>query len=346
MPKGLITDVTGLTITPQERAFLRDADPWGFILFKRNVGTPEQARALVDSIREAVGRDAPVLIDQEGGRVQRLGPPHWPAYPPGAHYGQIYDRDREEGLAAARLGARLIASDLAVLGITVDCLPLADVPVSEADKVIGDRAYGTTPQKVAAIAAAVAEGLMAGGVLPVLKHLPGHGRAAADSHLKLPLVEAARAELDATDFAAFRMLAGLPLGMTAHVVFCAYDPVNPATTSVTMVQDVIRDSIGFKGLLMSDDVSMGALSGSLAERTCAALAAGCDIVLHCNGELAEMEAVASAAPVLAGEAAARAAAALSARTAPDAIDADEARGPFADMLTQGRVADALRAPGR
>src|SRR3954471_1914512 len=165
MARALITDVAGLSITAEERAFLRDADPWGFILFKRNVGTPAQVRALVDSMREAVGRaDAPILIDQEGGRVQRLGPPHWPKYPPGAHYGQIYDRDPEEGRAAARLGARLIASDLAALGITVDCLPLADVPVSEADKVIGDRAYGTAPEKVAALARAVAEGLMVGGV--------------------------------------------------------------------------------------------------------------------------------------------------------------------------------------
>src|SRR5947209_19387964 len=214
MPKALITDVAGLTITPEERAFLREADPWGFILFKRNVGTPEQVRALVDSMREAVGRaDAPVLIDQEGGRVQRLGPPHWPAYRPGAHYGQIYDRDPEEGLGAARLGARLIASDLAALGITVDCLPLADVPVSEADPVIGNRAYGTTPEKVAAIAAAIAEGLMAGGVLPVLKHLPGHGRATADSHLALPVVGTERAVLESTDFAAFRPLAKLPLGI-------------------------------------------------------------------------------------------------------------------------------------
>src|SRR3989440_3613855 len=180
MPRALITDATGLTLTGDERAFFRAADPWGFILFKGNVGTPEQARALVDSMRETVGRDAPVLIDQEGGRVQRLGPPHWPAYPPGAHYGQIYDRDRDEGLATARLGARLIASDLAALGITVDCLPLADVPVSEADPVIGNRAYGTTPEKVAAIATAVAEGLMAGGGLPALKHLPRHGRATAD----------------------------------------------------------------------------------------------------------------------------------------------------------------------
>src|SRR5436309_4572014 len=267
MPKALITDVTGLTISPEERAFLRDADPWGFILFKRNVDTPAQLRALTDSMRDAVGRaDAPVLIDQEGGRVQRLGPPHWPAYPPGAHYGQIYDRDPEEGLAAARLGARLIASDLAALGITVDCLPLADVPVSEADPVIGNRAYGTTPEKVAAIAAAIAEGLMAGGVLPVLKHLPGHGRATADSHLALPVVGTERAVLESTDFAAFRPLAKLPLGMTAHVVFTGTDPVAPATTSVTMVREVIRGFIGFDGLLMSDDLSMKALSGTLDER--------------------------------------------------------------------------------
>src|SRR5215217_1538143 len=274
MPKALITDVAGLTIAPQERAFLRDADPWGFILFKRNVGTAEQVRALVASMREAVGRaDAPVLIDQEGGRVQRLGPPHWPAYPPGAHYGQLYDRDPEEGLAAARLGGRLIASDLAALGITVDCLPIADVPVSEADPVIGNRAYGTTPEKVAAIAGAVTEGLMAGGVLPVLKHLPGHGRATADSHHRLPVVATDRATLQSSDFAAFRPLAKLPLGMTAHVVFTAFDPVAPATTSVTMVREVIRGFIGFDGLLMSDDLSMNALSGTLAERARATIGA-------------------------------------------------------------------------
>src|SRR5215212_3210852 len=249
MPKALITDVAGVTISTEERAFLRDVDPWGFILFKRNIGTPEQVRALVDSMRAAVGRaDAPVLIDQEGGRVQRLGAPHWPAYPPGAHYGQLYDRDPEEGLAAARLGARLIASDLAALGITVDCLPIADVPVSEADAVIGNRAYGTTPEKVAAIGAAVAEGLMAGGVLPVLKHLPGHGRATADSHHQIPVVATDRATLESSDFAAFRPLAKLPLGMTAHVVFSAIDALAPATTSVKMVQEVIRRSIGFDGL--------------------------------------------------------------------------------------------------
>src|SRR5581483_9469462 len=267
---AFITGVSGTEITPQERAFLREALPWGLIVFKRNVDTPAQLRRLVEEFRSAVGRQAPVLVDQEGGRVQRLGPPHWPAYPAGAVYRTLYGQDAATGLAAARLGARLIAHDLKEVGIDVDCLPLADVPMTGADPVIGDRAYGDTPEQVAALAGAVAAGLLEGGVLPVLKHLPGHGRATADSHHRLPVVDADRATLEATDFAAFRPLADLPLGMTAHVVFSAYDPLAPATTSVTMVAQVIRDSIGFGGLLMSDDVSMGALSGSLAERTRAA----------------------------------------------------------------------------
>src|SRR5262245_33507947 len=340
---AFITGVSDVALTAAERAFVREARPWGLILFKRNIETPAQVAALVASFREIVGVEAPVLIDQEGVRVQRIGRQLWPSYPAAAIYGALYERDRTAGIAAAQLGARLIACDLQHLGIDVDCLPVADLPVPGADPVIGDRAYGETPAKVAALARAAAEGLMAGGVLPVLKHLPGHGRAAADSHLKLPVVEATRSELEAADFAAFRPLVGLPLGMSAHVVFSAYDSVNPATTSVTMVKDVIRDSIGFKGLLMSDDVSMGALSGSLAERTGAALAAGCDIVLHCNGDLAEMEAVAGAAPVLAGKAASRAAAALSLRKTPDAIDEADARLAFAAMLTEVRAADARRA---
>src|SRR6187455_2831162 len=194
--RAFITGIAGTDITPAERTFLREAAPWGLIIFQRNIAAPEQVRRLVGEFRAAVGRaDAPVLVDQEGGRVQRLGPPHWPSYPPGAEYGRLYDRDRAAGLEAARLGARLIASDLAALGIDVDCLPLADVPVSEADPVIGNRAYGTTPAKVAAIGAAVAQGLIEGGVLPVLKHLPGHGRATADSHHELPVVAAGRATL-------------------------------------------------------------------------------------------------------------------------------------------------------
>src|SRR6185312_6687628 len=330
----------GLEISANERAFLREADPWGLIIFKRNIGSPAQVTALVSSFRDMVGREAPVLVDQEGGRVQRLGPPHWPAYPPGVRYSELYDRDPASGLAAARLGARLIASDLRALGIDTDCLPLADVPVEGSDSVIGDRAYGTEPAKVAAIAGAVAEGLMAGGVLPVLKHIPGHGRATADSHLKLPVVDAGRETLEKTDFAAFRPLAGLPLGMTAHVVFSAIDPVQPATTSATIVSQVIRGFIGFRGLLMSDDVSMGALSGTLAGRSRAAIAAGCDVVLHCNGKLDEMSEVAGASPALAGEAARRAEAALLLRSAPLEFDVAEARHVF-NALTGQPAAQAM-----
>jgi beta-N-acetylhexosaminidase len=331
--RAFITGLSGPAMTADERAFLRGTQPWGLILFKRNIQSTPQIAALVDEFKAAVGRpDVPVLIDQEGGRVQRLGPPQWPAYPSGAAYGRIYDRDPAVGLAAARLGGRLIASDLAAAGITVDCLPLADVPVAGSDAVIGDRAYGTTPAKVAAIAAALTQGLAAGGVLPVLKHLPGHGRATADSHLRLPVVTTDRDTLEATDFAAFRPLAALPLGMTAHVVFTALDADLPATTSATIIGQVIRGFIGFDGLLMSDDLSMGALSGSLAERTRAALAAGCDMALHCNGNLREMEAVAGSAPELAGEAARRADAALAARRAPEPIDLAAARAQFARLM--------------
>jgi len=325
-----------MAITPEERAFVREADPWGLIVFKRNIRDKEQITKIIDDFKSIVGRsDVPVLVDQEGGRVQRLGPPNWPKYPAGAVYARIFDRDPAKGRAAARLGARLIAADLLALGITVDCLPLADVPVSGADAVIGDRAYGDNPAKVADLAAAIAAGLRDGGVLPVLKHLPGHGRATADSHLRLPVVNTDRATLEATDFAAFRPLAKLPLGMTAHVVFTAIDPVSPATTSVTMIRDVIRGFMGVDGLLMSDDVSMNALSGSIGERTRAAFAAGCDVVLHCNGKLDEMQAVAAAAPKLEGAAARRAAAALKARGAPDKIDLAAARKEFAALLAAG-----------
>jgi beta-N-acetylhexosaminidase len=330
--RAFITGVAGLELTNEERQFLREAQPWGLIVFTRNIAGPDPLRRLIGEFRSAVGCDAPVLIDQEGGRVQRLGPPHWPSYPPGAAYGGLYDRDHETGLAAARLGARLIASDLAYLGIDVDCLPLADVPVPGSDAVIGDRAYGTEPGKVAAIAGAIAEGLADSGVLPVLKHIPGHGRATADSHKRLPVVSTDRATLEATDFAAFRPLAGLPLGMTAHVVFSAIDPVAPVTLSAAIVAGVIRDSIGFRGLLMSDDISMGALSGSLPERTAAAIAAGCDMVLHCNGELAEMRAVAAAVPTLAGEAARRAAAALATKRRPTPFDVAAGRAEFSRLM--------------
>ena len=227
----------------------------------------------------------------------------------------------------------MVGEEAVALGIDVDCLPLADVPVAGSDPVVGDRAYGQEPAKVAAIAGAIAEGLIEGGVLPVLKHIPGHGRATADSHQKLPLVGASRAELEVTDFAAFRPLVALPLAMTAHVVFTAIDPVAPATISATIVRDVIRDSIGFGGLLMTDDISMGALSGTVAERTRAAIAAGCDMVLHCNGEMLEMVAVAAAAPALSGEAARRAAAALAMKQSAARIDLAAGRAEFSRLMT-------------
>jgi beta-N-acetylhexosaminidase len=334
--RAFITGLSGTKLTDDERAFLRDARPWGLILFKRNIEDKAQVTGFIGEVLHELQVEPVVLVDQEGGRVQRLGPPHWPVYPPGATYGALYDHDPAAGLAAARLGARLIAQDLQPLGINVDCLPLADVPVPGADRVIGDRAYGETADKVAAIAGAVAQGLADGGVLPVLKHIPGHGRATADSHEKLPVVQADRVTLEVSDFAAFRPLKNLPMAMTAHVVFTAIDPVHPATTSATMIREVIRGLIGFDGLLMSDDISMGALSGSIAARTRAALAAGCDVVLHCNGKLDEMQAAAAEAPVLADAAARRAAEALAARKSPTPLDLPAARREFAAMLA-GRM---------
>src|SRR5450631_1198554 len=331
--RAFITGVSGPELTAAEREFIATERPWGFILFKRNIETPAQVVKLVRELRESVGNpEAPVLIDQEGGRVQRFGPPHWPVYPAGAVFGLLYDIDRSAGLSAARLSARLIAADLIELGVTVDCLPLADVPVSGADAVIGNRAYGTEPGKVAAIARAVTQGLEQGGVLPVLKHIPGHGRATADTHFRLPEVETSRAELERTDFAAFQPLADLPMAMTAHIVFSALDPAHPATTSATIIEQVIRGAIGFQGLLMSDDVSMNALAGSIAERTRAIVAAGCDMVLHCNGKLDEMREVARETPELSGEALERAGRALASRRAPQAFDRFAARAELDALI--------------
>jgi beta-N-acetylhexosaminidase len=339
--RAFITGISGPGLSAAEQEFIRSQRPWGFILFKRNIETPQQVALLVAELRKTLGSpDAPVLIDQEGGRVQRLGPPHWPVYPPGALFGALYDADPKLGLSAARLSARLIAADLEALGIDVDCLPLADVPVPGADTVIGDRAYGTSPEKVAAIARAVTEGLGEGGILPVLKHIPGHGRATADSHFRLPEVKISKNELERTDFAAFRPLADLPMAMTAHVVFSALDPVHPATTSATIIERVIRGVIGFQGLLMSDDVSMNALSGSIAERTQAILSAGCDMVLHCNGKLEEMREVAAETPELSGKALERAGRALASRRAPQPFDRTRGRAELDVMMSRARKAGA------
>jgi beta-N-acetylhexosaminidase len=333
--RAFITGIAGTELSAAEREFIVAEQPWAFILFKRNVENPAQVLKLTTELRTIIGdADAPVLIDQEGGRVQRLGPPNWPVYPPGATFGRLYDTDSALGLTAARLSARLIADDLIQTGVTVDCLPLADVPVAGADAVIGDRAYGTEPGKVAAIARAVTDGLEQGGILPVLKHIPGHGRATADTHFSLPVVDTPESVLEKTDFAAFQPLADLPMAMTAHVVFSAVDAAHPATTSAKMIERVIRGSIGFQGLLMSDDVSMNALAGSIAERTRAAFAAGCDVVLHCNGKLDEMHQVARETPELSGKAMQRAQRALAARKPPQAFDRTAARAELDALIGQ------------
>ena len=327
MPKAFIAGCAGLALKPLERAFLRDAVPWGLILFKRNVAGRDQLRALTQDFRECVGRaDAPVLIDQEGGRVQRMGPPDWPAFPAAGAIGAAFAPDVAE--AAARLIGRLIAHDLEEAGITVDCAPVLDVAEPGTHAVIGARAWGQDPGRVAALGRAFAEGLLAGGVAPVVKHMPGHGRARADSHLELPVVEASRDDL-ARDFAPFKALAGLPMAMTAHVVYRALDPDRPATASRRIVDEVMRGEIGFAGLIMSDDVSMKALSGTFEARADAIFAAGLDMALHCNGDLDEARAVASVAPALAGESLRRAEAALAAIRPPEPFDLDRARADLA-----------------
>lgn len=310
MPRAFICGCSGPVLTADEEDFVRRTQPWGLILFRRNVADRAQMRALTGRFREILGRpEAPVLIDQEGGRVQRMTAPEWPAYPAAARIGAASE-DPAEQARLAFLSARLIAHDLAEVGVTVDCLPVLDLPVEGGHSVIGDRAYGRDGETVARLGRAAAEGLMAGGVLPVFKHVPGHGRARADSHLELPVVATSREELERTDFAPFRANADLPVAMTAHVVFTAIDPARPATLSPVVVSEVIRGHIGFDGLLMSDDLSMKALSGSFREKTEALFAAGVDLALHCNGDLVEAGEVAAAAPELAGKAAARAERAL------------------------------------
>ncbi|MBI3275397.1 MAG: beta-N-acetylhexosaminidase [Methylocystis sp.] len=320
MTRAFICGCAGLALTADEKAFWRDARPWGIILFKRNVASREQLRALTDDIRGCLGSHvAPILIDQEGGRVQRLGPPHWRAYPCAA----AFERIGADAAAAARLawlGARLIAHDLRDVGVAINCSPVLDAPADGAHAIIGDRAYSRDPRRVARLGRAAAEGLLAGGVLPVIKHIPGHGRAPADSHRELPVVEASLTELESSDFIPFAANADLPLAMTAHVVYAAIDADAPATWSKTVIEEIIRGQSGFDGLLMTDDVSMQALNGGLRQRAEAAIAAGCDVVLHCNGDLAEARAIAAGAPELSGRSRERADAALARIRAPEDFD--------------------------
>jgi beta-N-acetylhexosaminidase len=343
VPRAIVLGRAGERLTAEERKLFADADPVGFVLFRRNCKDPDQVRALIAEMRDAVGRaDAPVLIDQEGGRVQRLQPPHWRKYPAPARIGALPDAEAAE---AARLGARLIADDLAALGIDVDALPVLDLPVAGADPVIGDRAYGGNPERVARIGRAACEGLLAGGVLPIIKHIPGHGRAQVDSHRDLPRVTASRDELENTDFAPFCALADMPWAMTAHIVYTAIDTDMPATFSRPVIDDVIRRHIGFDGVLISDDLSMGALQGSLAERTRHSLAAGCDVALHCNGVLAEMEEVAAGASPLTAAAQTRLARAEALRQkSRQFFDRAAAEARFAELLGESVVAGSRASP--
>ncbi len=307
----------------EELDFFRQHNPWGLILFRRNCETPEQIKALTASFRNAVGRtNAPVFIDQEGGRVQRLGPPSeaWRKYPPARSYGELYARDPLSALRSARHVGRLMAEDLIAVGVTANCVPVLDVPQASSHDVIGDRAYSESGEQIMVLARAHAAGFVGGGVLPVIKHIPGHGRATVDSHHDLPVVEATAEELSAVDFPPFAAFADAPMAMTAHVIFTAFDKDNPATLSPVVIKKVIRQRIGFSGLLMTDDMSMKALSGGLAKNTERALAAGCDVALHCNGVMAEMEQVAIAAGKLRGKALRRARAALKSVRKPQAFD--------------------------
>lgn len=334
MRTALIVGVAATALTPQETDFLRDTRPVGLILFTRNLVDQTQIRALVAAVREAVGTDELlVLIDQEGGRIQRLRPPLGRALPAAGAYGRLYARDPDQATAAAFAVARLLAEDLKALGINTDCAPVLDLPVPGSHAVIGDRAFGTSIDQVVRLARAVAEGFMAGGVLPVIKHIPGHGRATKDSHLALPVVTESHQELAATDFAPFKALNALPAAMTAHIIYRAIDPDAPASTSPIVTRDVIRGEIGFDGLLISDDLSMKALSGGIRQRAEAVIAAGSDIVLHCNGDLREMRSAAAGTPTLRGRALKRFQAALGVLKAHQPCDIAAAEAQLAGVLT-------------
>lgn len=320
---AFISGCSGFALTEPEKAFFAEANPWGLILFKRNCESPQQVKALTSAFRAATGRkDAPVFIDQEGGRVQRMGPPvpEWRKYPAAEEYGKLHEKCPLHAIRAVRLVGRLMAADLEAVGITANCAPVLDLPREDTTAAIASRAFSRDPAAAVMLARAYSDGLMDGGVLPVMKHIPGHGRAVVDSHHELPVIKASRAELEVHDFFPFAAMAACPMAMTAHVVLTAIDADHPATQSKRVIRDVIRKQLGFSGLLMTDDLSMKALSGSMAEKTRASLDAGADIVLHCNGVLAEMQEVAAAAGYLLGKPLARAKAALRARRKPLPFD--------------------------
>lgn len=325
--RAFICGLKGHALEPEERSFLKETSPWGIILFRRNIETRDQVASLTSEIRQVLGRQTPILVDQEGGRVQRLTAPHWKSYPCAAKFLNVTP-NLENAMRLAWLGARLMAYDLREVGIDVDCLPVLDIPTQGAHEIISDRAYARDCQQVKRLGRAAAEGLMTGGVAPVMKHIPGHGRALADSHLELPTVSASLAELESLDFVSFLANADLPMAMTAHVVYAAIDPEKPGTLSKTIIEEIIRKNIGFRGLLMTDDLSMKALSGDFRSRAEQAIAAGCDIVLHCNGDLEEARCVAEGAPLLRDKSAHRAERALDVITRIAPFDVSKALAEF------------------
>jgi len=334
--RAFITGLAGPALSDAERQFLRDQQPWGVVLFARNLEDADQTRALTADICATLERErVPILIDQEGGRVQRIGPPVCRSYPPAKAYGDLYGREPVQGVEAARLGAKLIGIDLSDLGITVNCMPVLDVLTEETDPAIGNRSYGDDADTVLTLGGAVADGLAAAGIMPVMKHMPGHGRAKVDSHKKLPIIETELEVLDVTDFKPFRLWARrIPAGMTAHVVLTAVDDANPATLSDKVIGGIIRRRFGFDGLLMTDDISMGALEGPVGERAERAIRAGCDLVLHCSGDADEMAAVAAAVPELEGDALRRADAAFGPAPRTPVQDRKSLHARFDDILTQ------------
>ena len=332
-PRAVVFGCAGAVLGEAERRLFRESDPLGFILFERNCRNKAQVRALTAELRATVGRnDAPILIDQEGGRVARLKPPVWWAAPSARSLARLSERSLDDASRAVWLNARLIALELAELGITVDCAPVLDLAWPESHGVIGDRAFAADPARVALLGRKMCEGLAAGGIASVIKHIPGHGRARADSHLELPEVAATRSELAATDFAPFKALKDQPWAMTAHVRFSAIDKTAPATLSTKLIKEVIRGEIGFDGALLSDDIGMRALTGGLGERAAGALAAGCDVALHCSGVLEEMAEVSAAVPRLSAAASRRVVRALAQRSADPSFEAASARAELDGLV--------------
>jgi len=342
-PLAVILGCSGPVLTAEERRFFRDANPWAFILFSRNVETPAQVGRLCEDLRAAVGRNCLIFVDQEGGRVQRLKAPHWNVYPSGAKFAALYERDVVKGLEACYLSYRLIADDLREVGITANCAPVMDLPQADADPIISDRAFGTKTKQIIDLSHSAMAGLMVGGVAPVIKHIPGHGRATVDSHKALPKIDASLQILNQTDFVPFKSLNDAPMAMTAHAVYSCTSP-DAVTVSKTAFKRLIRNAIGYDGLVMTDDLDMKALTGDLVRKTEQSLAAGCDIALQCSGQMDAMVKVAKGGKALAGKALERAAIAELCAAKPRNLPRDAAQARLSTLMEEVADIDIARAP--